>query len=477
MIRRLSSATIFRARGFRLLASALILLLPACTERLEEDAAPMDDGPRTVGFDAYLSRGVRTRAGEAGVLDGNSLKDTGFGVFCYSTGANTYLPSGTPDFMYNQQVTYEGAAWDYAPVKYWPNREDGRLSFFAYAPYVEANPSTGTPAGDTEGGITRLSRRSESGDPTVSYKASFRPSEAVDLCWSAPVLDRTKPSSADARVELNFSHALSALNIQIDAASDEILPDENERNTLTRVYIRSVSFEGMSWKGTLNLNSPSAPQWDGFLPGETLDRSPVTVRDGRLDGLEAAYPDSWENPAGLHPDLVQQGAWNAKPGVTATSVNLFDSADPNASVFVIPNGYPLKIKIDYDIETRDDKLVDSHLSDGSTRGTSTRVSLSQTVTTSGGVIRLESGKRYFLRLHLGITSVKFSAEIAVADEWEEDPGALVFIPVLGQIKVNIYDYSDDLVWKEIRTPISSTASTGGQAVETMSFSDVKFQTN
>ena len=101
----------------------------------------MDDGPRTVGFDAYLSRGVRTRAGEAGVLDGNSLKDTGFGVFCYSTGANTYLPSGTPDFMYNQQVTYEGAAWDYAPVKYWPNREDGRLSYYTDAEHLNETVS------------------------------------------------------------------------------------------------------------------------------------------------------------------------------------------------------------------------------------------------------------------------------------------------------------------------------------------------
>lgn len=433
-----------------------LLLLPSCVKL---EAERQVDGPAAVSFDAYLNRDVSTRSGAVGVLDGERLKDTGFGVFAFHTGASHFGPSAAPEFMYNTQVTRPGTAWEYTPVKYWPNQdtEDAvdRVSFFAYAPFVDADPATGEPSLADDGtpdrsratGIVRLSRSSDKGEPSLGYVASFDPRLSVDLCWGAPLLDRTRPGTSE-KMLFTFRHALAALNVQVDAVTDETgSPGSNPLHSDTRIYVRSVSFSGVSEKGTLSLSGSDAPSWSGFIPGTALNRSALTVHDGRLDGLEALYDDSGEMPCGLNPGIVQQSGYNAKPGVTEEIVNLFSSDQVGEPMFVIPNGYPLALDIVYDVETRDDKLADSFLSDGQTHGRSTRVNIRTSITTSAGPIRLEAGKRYVLRLHLGMTSVKFQAEIAVTDhwaEWTEGKESAVFssVIILGQYTDGSYDFSD-----------------------------------
>ena len=392
------------------------------------------DGPAAVSFDAYLSRGLVTRSGYSGELGIADLQSEGFGVFGYHTVNAPYNAAGLPDFMYNTKVDNpSGSAWTYSPVKYWPNQdtEDAvdRVSFFAYAPYVDVDPDSGAPSGgdDASAGITWLSRFTDAGDPLVGYRTSFTPSSCVDLCWGSPRVDVRRPTVAQ-KVDFTFRHALSALNVQVDAAVDELAPGANALDGDTRIYVRSLTFEGFATKGALNLNSPGAvPVWEDYFANGTPERTPVIVHDGRLDGLEARYDDPGEMPAALHPDIVQQGTYNAKPGVTNTAVNLFGGAQPWAPVYVIPNGYPLKVTVVYDVETRDDKLRTSYLSDGTTHGSVTRVSIVKPIATAqSGPIRLEAGKKYFLRLHLGMTSVKFAAEIAVSDQWSEDVHPIEF---------------------------------------------------
>ena len=428
----------------------------SCTEKIPSGTdAP---SPEAVSFEAYVNRGVSTRAGLGGMMDVSVLQDAGFGVFGYHTGRYAYGPDERPDFMYNAMVSNPGGtAWDYTPVKYWPNPDDGDegasnyVSFFAYAPYVSVDPSTGELSGSDapsrHEGITRLSASIDAGNPHVSYKVCLSPSGSVDLCWGEPALDAQKPSVTGEKVRFNFRHALSSLNVQVDAMTDETDSDgTNEPEADTRIYVRSVTFEGFASRGRLNLGSSgSAAQWAGYVAGESLSRDAVTVHDGRLDGREATYEDDDETLPCLNPDLVQQGSYNARPGAGADLVNLFDSgliADP---VYVIPNGYPLKVTVEYDVETRDDKLAGSFLSDGITHGSSKRVAVSQSIVTTAGAIRLESGKKYVLRLHLGITSVKFGAEIAVTDAWSEDPHPADFYPVIMGQGYTVYDLDDNWV--------------------------------
>ena len=425
--------------AFTLLA---VLVCASCTREHPEGGFSSES--RSVSFDAYLYRGVATRTGDVGMLDGETLKDSGFGVFAYYTGNASFGPACTPDFMYNTMVSHAGSAWEYAPVKYWPN-EDGshdgevdKVSFFAYAPYVAIDPVSGesavaddgTPANSRETGIVRASLSTDAGTPSVAYVASFDPSRCVDLCWGSPLLDQVKPDS-DSKLLFNFRHALSALNVQIDAVVDEMpAPGSIERDSDTRIYVRSVSFGGFSRAGTLSLGGTLTPQWSGFIPGTALDRDALTIHDGRLDGWEARYDDAGETVTGFNPDLVQQVSYNGKPGVTSTTVNLFASDIVTDPVYVIPNGYPFAIDVVYDVETRDDKIEDTFLADGQTHGTSTRVNVRTYVDTGSGAIRIEAGKRYYLRLHLGLTSVKFQAEIGISNQWSEDPHPIDFEAII-----------------------------------------------
>lgn len=407
------------------MAVAAVSFLPGSCAKVEPGTEE-EDVPRAVSFDAYLCRGVATRAGASGLLDGTRLTDEGFGVFGYHTVNTLYDMDALPNFMYNTHVSSgDGTNWTYAPLKYWPNAFGAeaesatvdRVSFFAYAPRVAADAVTGVvdnAAGAT--GITYLSRAEDAGDPLVSYKTSFLPAESVDLCWGIPHLNALRPAVSE-KVLISFHHALSALNVQVDAPVDEVAPGGNLLDGATRIYVRSISFEGFTSRGTLNLNSLSAPTWSGYLTGGALPHDPVTIHDGRLDGREAVDANALESPTGLNPAIVQQAGYNTKPGVTSGAVNLFDSSDLTAPIFVIPNVYPLKVNLVYDVETRDDKMTSSYLSDGETHGYVSQVSVSQAIVTSGGPMRMEAGKKYVLKVHIGMTSVKF--EVGVTDDWED----------------------------------------------------------
>ena len=407
---------------------------------------------QAINFGAYLNRGVTTKAGMAGELTTTGLQaaTAGFGVFAYYTADEPYTGVSGPSFMYNEKVTYDTGnnVWVYSPVKYWPNEfgaaaaseEVDRLTFFAYAPYVEVTPSNGIVTGDNTSGVVALSRNSVGGDPLVKYLVSMDPGTGVDLCWGvskngmtssvdgsnnhvaagAPYIDVVKPKLGD-KIVFDFRHALSALNVQIDAAVDATTPgtavDDN-----TRIYVRSVSFEGLATKGALNLNSTVAagPLWTDYS-GTGIPLAEVyTVYDGRRDGKEGVEGAEARNetPTGLNPVLIQSkpyGSAGLSVGVTKTAVNLFNSTTPGASVFVIPTNEPLKVTIVYDVETKDVKLS-TLLSDGVTHGSTVENAISKTIQIGGSDFTLEAGKKYTVALHIGLTSVKFDATVSAWDD-------------------------------------------------------------
>lgn len=194
---------------------------------------------KTTMYGTYMGSSA-TRAGYEGDLTNASIKNSGagFGVFGYYSAATAFgtwsswdptTPSASdkaPNFMYNEKLTWNDSKtnWEYSPVKYWPNgidkaNETGApsntateadiqyLSFFAYAPYVEASDvpyNTGNtyvggalPAGVTEAvfttgsaptavtnGIVAMSKNNQQKDMYVKY--ILNPSDAkhiVDLTW------------------------------------------------------------------------------------------------------------------------------------------------------------------------------------------------------------------------------------------------------------------------------------------------------
>lgn len=450
------------------------LLLVSCNsaeDSAETSFTPTESQP--VAFGAYLNRAT-TRGGTPGELttDGTSgttksLQTLGFGVFGYYTDDAPYSLSALPNFMYNQQVTYVTDHWAYSPVKYWPNETGSaaqsvgidRLSFFAYAPYTPVDAAIGyaldppvppstEPTLSNTCGIVALTRANENGYPYVRYYASTDPSECVDLCWADPTgtINLTKPDIAN-QVSFNFKHALAALNVQIDADVDVVnshnpsSPDDHSTvlKSGTRIWVRSITFTGFATKGELNLYNGA---WNNIECDCDVTSDPITIHDGRWDGYEGMSESLNEKPTGLNPAIVQfcsysdlemsDGDWSTKystlsrpTGVTNDAVNLFNDDTETTPIYVIPTNVPIRITIVYDVETIDNKLVTNFLGDGVTNGSSIQNAITAYVKNSSSEdLKMEAGKQYTIKLHLGMTSVKVTASVA---EWDTTSPASVDI--------------------------------------------------
>lgn len=478
-------------KKFILFAAAAAMFAACANENdlaLTQQQAANETDANLISFDAYLQRAV-TRAGYQGDLTTSSLQnaEAGFGVFGYYTDNFDYTPTSVPNFMYNEKVTYSGGTWSYDVPKYWPNEygsmansaDQDRVSFFAYAPYIYVDPSTGFPADPSTGniydassverqtGITGMKRNSLSGDPVVYYVGSFDQSTSVDLCWGVvgtatnwqtngttqsftagfPWLNVRRPDALtpndDARVKFTFKHALAKLIVNVQTNFDDGWKNTNT-GANTKVWIRSIRFTGIAEKAALNLNNPTKlgankARWIDYYGTNELEMGEsVTVCDGRKDGSEGLSGAVAANEAvtGLNPQLIQDekqlnsNAWITLPsedvrtGVTSSSVNMFANGNnPADYVYVIPTGERVDVEICYDVETIDPKLP-SLLSDGATPGSTIENRISKTnVFASGDFV---SGKTYTLNLLLGMKDVQFTAE--VTSDWDTGGTQEVHLP-------------------------------------------------
>lgn len=163
--------------------AAAAAMMAACSNTDELTSlqnVPENNQQAPIAFDVYAGKTV-TRAGLPGGVTVEAGKNiygvttsslatgihskAGFGVFGYYTSNDRFdTNSSTPNFMYNQPVTYDGTvttpAWTYEPAKYWPNEfgdaaqsdDVDYLSFFAYAPFVDVTYNTGIPVAKTLAG-------------------------------------------------------------------------------------------------------------------------------------------------------------------------------------------------------------------------------------------------------------------------------------------------------------------------------------
>jgi len=440
-------------KSYLMLAAAAALFAACSSNDLAEEKSPQTTQPtvdeQAVTFDAYTSRGTTRAGGLTALGSTDALKALGtaggFGVFAYYTDGEPYSGITKPNFMYNQLVDWNSTKWEYTPIKYWPNEfgndaisdQVDRLTLFAYAPWVDVTPITGLVKNEPNTNIIGMTRNTATGDPFIKYVATMDATNTTDLCYGVaaqnftssnsainkndikkgePYIDVKKPGiDENSKIYFDFKHATAQLSVTIDAVVNAASGTTNvlDKNN-TRIWVRSVTFEGITLKGALNLNSHNAtPEWYDMNGSNKITTGSVTVFDGRKDGKEALYEATNETPATLNSVLVQNAPYastfssTTPAGVTETAVNLFTSSTLTDPVYVIPTNEPMKVTIVYDVETKDTQLA-YFLSDGSTPGSTIENTITKTITSFGNIM---AGYHYDLKLHLGMRSVDFDAEV------------------------------------------------------------------
>lgn len=420
-----------------LAALALMASCSSSNDDLNGEATTPQESNVPLTFSSYLGRTATTRAGATGVQTTSTLATNGFGLFAYYTDNSSYGTSSTPNFMYNTKVTGTPTdaptSWTYSPLRYWPNETgtDGtngatsegvdHLTFFAYAPYVEATATTGAVTDNTVG-ITALTSNTTAGDPKVSYTVAADPAKSVDLLWGVsntatwdnvtgnaltlteglPYLNLIKPKTGQ-NVSFNFKHALSRLGLTVQGAFDQKAPGGTLKDA--KITVASVTIEGKGFKKTavLNLNNTTAnePLWEAV---DGADDITLTVSG---DNLNSKIKDSGQDEA------------QTVDGVTETAQDLLNSDATSAqkAFMIIPStaaDKSLKVTIDYYVNTTDASLSKGY----------SRVKNKITKTITG--FAPEAGKNYTLLLSLGMTSVKVSATVA---DWTDGSSTQVDLPI------------------------------------------------
>lgn len=543
------------------IAAAAVLALASCTTSEETfqgiDFAQEEAQNNAIQFGTYMGTQVATRSGYKGNISTDELKDAagGFGVFAYYTGNTDYesyrATSGDkyPNFMYNQNVTwstgtpdytgYVGAdgtkKWVYSPLKYWPNdiantnsavddqtpaatgsdSYGGKLSFFAYAPYVAVS-SQATPTGvagasvtDATYGIIALSGNKYSGgdgrysDPFITYLMKDDGTDVVDLLWGTSnmtstvnVLDATNNGVASTATTVT-PWATTATDY-----TDEILmgyktaadmTKEKTQGTVDFAFKHALAKVGGSEKNSVN---PSGASHHGLMIITDIDdqkgaevgghrgttagvdnNTKVTVKeitivakskvsDGTHNPGQTGYTDTylkkvrglfnlatgkWEvtrtistaddnvddNVTGLTHKITTSGTgtgvaaklnstiaepttapakdetgFNGLPaGVPDNApLNVYDTTDGDANpLMFIPGTWPeLTVTVEYCVRTKDVNLADAY--------SEVKQKITKKITFTNPV---ELNKQYNLLIHLGLTSVKFTATVS---NWDVETG-------------------------------------------------------
>ena len=309
-------------KRYLLYLCATALLTVACSG---DDTAgtPSVGSTEQVAFSASVAdeeHGV-TRTPANAIETASALStEGGFGVFGCYTGLRKYRESSvSPDFMYNEHVTWSNSThtWEYTPLKYWPNGEgdvegtSGQLphylSFFAYAPYSNGDDSnpTGNPAGYC---IPSFSHQGELGNPWVTYRLHTDVTKQVDLLCADPLLDQTKPDKAE-RLTFQFKHALACVGDKVSiSCTPDMIAKLNERaidNFKLEVTKLEIVYT-LTSKARLVLWNGGEPNWERIY-----SETPVCIRTVTL--VDAGHPvvAYAVNNSGITTE-IEQSVWNDK---------------------------------------------------------------------------------------------------------------------------------------------------------------------
>ena len=359
---------------FGMLALAAMTMVGCSNDEVVNDYSQ----DNAIQFGTYVGRDAQ---GRASVIDQTALEAQGFGVFAFYRMGGAAVTATTPDFMNNEKVwKAQGATpllpngWTYAPVKYWPNNEADKIDFYAYAPYEEQGKTWS--------------------ETSVNIEIEPDVTDQIDYLYADPKKGLTKLTGNQEDVKFLFHHALSRIGFKVEAVIDDVnhqgdgaMEDGDQENTdfydtATKVTVQEVQLYGAFAKGgTLSLE-------DGVITPSSEDYASFTLKEE--DFLEAVNTN----------------------GVSITKQQL--NKDSEYLMLVPENLTGIKVRVKYTVTTTDTKLPDD------------KSEIVNNITSKEFNFKFEKGHAYDFVLHLGLTSVKLSAEIK--EGWTEHD-VVVNVPI------------------------------------------------
>ena len=459
-------------------AAAAVAMLASCSQNDDltaSDVVKQDAQQDAIQFGMYMGKSAQTRAGATGTITTENLKTTagdirtaGFGVYALYTGDTDFdaVVDRTPNFMWNQQVSSDGTKWSYSPVKYWPNGNatadntangatgtgGGKVSFFAYAPWVtDGSGTTGITAvsaanakvnpnityvltqgedfvdllwGTTNGSSETTYDAAQNGGTVVSTTTGSAITTPIDPVAAGPTnINLTKQKIKDGTVNFLFKHSLSKIGggtsfgngtpagISIMLDIDDLNGGADDNNT--KVLVKEIKIttdadgdntvdadEKVVKQGVLDL---ATGLWTKSAADNDLVVSMTTSRTAD-DYYE--LNNSIMEPTSAPAKTAE--AWDALvEGVKVTPKSIYKKSDVEGFVFFPGEAPKLRVTVDYIVRTKDTRLADNY------------TEVEQIVTKVLEMPTLQMNKIYNLLIHLGLTSVKFTASVA---NWSDNNG-------------------------------------------------------
>lgn len=294
----------------------LLTALSGC--QAEDDAPHTPQGTIPIGFSSDVPE---TRATKE---YGSAADLTDIGVFAYFTNGTFSEGSSTPNFMYNQKVERQAdGSWIYSPVRFWPGNTTDKISFFAYAPYVDEAASGGS--------NPSFQGKTAAGYPQLTYTVLAAEADQTDLLAAVPLTNRTAP--AGEQVKFKLKHALTKVNVGIKSEvgiTVTALSVNNVPATATLTFTDS-GFDWGSYTGTKTVNATLAG-------GGTA----VTANAADAQSLATFFVLPQKASATLYITYTQAGT----PSMQFTKTDIALPATPTAWEQGMSVGYTLHVKKD-----------------------------------------------------------------------------------------------------------------------------------
>ncbi len=247
--------------------AATALALGSCSQDEVIESNEVLSDKQAISFNTYLGRPQVGRA-EAGT-SGNAWETENpmaIGVYAYrqaNEGGTAWAVTEKPNLMVNAKLSYVGSSWTCDPTAYWSNDAEDVYTFFAYAPYREAD-------------AWEVAQNAD-GHPTITFEHDGTSDKNDDIRIAQMKSGKRADNvNTDGNVALAFKHALSQIS-SVTIKNDLNLNDGD--GGTDEFIVNSLSIGGFYIKGDLlmDLATDGTPTWQNVVKGDDANAAGRTI--------------------------------------------------------------------------------------------------------------------------------------------------------------------------------------------------------